>query len=192
MAEPATDKYRRETADATATAERTFTEGEAYALVADNVQRETASLTATIDQLKSEKASLEDEKADLQSKLDIEQAAREKAQQDLQEFKDSIANEKAMEARKGERVAKIREVAKHLKEEFYTPERAQRWAAMDDEAFDAYAKELAELSAGATTTTTSEPPRETAMAGSQVSAPAEKGQGLKGLAGFYGLPKGGN
>jgi septal ring factor EnvC (AmiA/AmiB activator) len=180
MAEPAQAVPRE-------TAERTFTEGEAYALVADNVQRETASLTASVDQLTSEKAALETEKATLQNQLDVAVAAREKAEQDLADFKESVENEKAVAARTDQRVAKVREVAKHLKDEFYTPERAQRWAAMDDDAFDAYVKELAELSAGVTTTTSGEPPRETAMAGSRVTSPTKGG-----LAAFWNLPKGGN
>lgn len=192
MAEPATG-YPRETAAAdtvTVTATRTFTEGEAYALVADNVSRETAKLTASVDQLTSEKAALETEKSELQKQLDLAVAARETAEQALADFKASIENEKAMESRKEARTAKVREVAKHLKDEFYTAERAARWAAMEDGAFEAYVAELAELSAGVKpeTTETGKPPRETAMAGSPVTAPAKGG----GLAAFWNLPKGGN
>lgn len=181
MAKPAElDSYERETAEAT---ERTFTEKEAYALVADNVQRETAEAKSEIEQLKSEKA-------ELQNKLDVSEAAaateksgREKAEQDLVDFKESIEAEKAMAARKDERVAKVREVAKHLKDEFFTAERASRWAALDDEAFDAYVKELAELSAGVTQTTDDDgAPRETAMQGT----PVGKGKG-SALASFLGV-----
>lgn len=189
MPEPASG-YSRETAavDTTSSTDRTFTEGEAYALVADNVQRETAALTATIDQLKSEKAALETERSDLQSKLDVADAARETAEQALTDYKASIENEKAMAERKDARVTKVREVAKHLKDEFFTPERAQRWAAMEDDAFEAYTAELAELAAGVTSPAPSDPPRETAMAGTQVTAPGKSG----GLAAFWTASKGGN
>lgn len=171
-----------------ATTDRTFTEGEAYALVADNVQRETATLTASVEKLTSEKAALETEKDELRSQLDIAVAARETAEQALADYKATVENQKAMDARRDERVTKVREVAKHLKDEFYTAERAQRWAAMEDEAFDAYIAELADLSVGVAPATTGSAPRETAMAGAQVGAPGKSG----GLASFFNIPKGGN
>jgi uncharacterized protein YhaN len=190
------EAYGRETADSgtsAATATRTFTEGEAYALVADNVQRETAALTGKVDGLTREVA-------DLKGKLDVadaavatEKAARETAEQALVDYKQSIETEKAQEARKAERTAKVREVASHLKDEFFTPERATRWAAMDDDAFASYVAELAELApTPAKATTTTEPPRETAMAGSAVQGDAGKPKGLAGLSGFYPTAKGGN
>lgn len=178
--------YARETADdkapPTPNGSRTFTEGETYALVADNVQRETAELTGKVKQL-------ETEKADLQSKLDVaeaaretEKAAKEAAVQELADYKQTVEAEKAAVGRREERVGKVREVAKHLKDEFFTPERAQRWSEMDDEAFAAYIKELAEL-APAGSTTGNQPPRETAMAGKSVEGTPKKG----GLAAFWGL-----
>lgn len=184
--------YVRETAEgvstSTSTATRTFTEGEAYALVADNVQRETAALTSKNDGLTREVA-------DLQAKLDVAEAAksaadtaRETAEKALEDFKAETVAEREQAARRETRVAKVREVAGHLKDEFFTDERAVRWAAMDDEAFASYCTELAELAPpkpeGAATTGATAP-RETAMAGTQVTGDAGKSKGLSALAGFY-------
>lgn len=149
--------------------ERTFTEKEAYALVADNVQRETAAAAAQVEALTSEKAALQTQVDTLEAAKEAEKARADKAESDLAEFKAGVETEKAQEGRKAERVAKVREVAKHLKDEFFTPERAQRWAAMEDDAFATYIAELTDISAGVPTEKAGEqPPRETAMAGSTV------------------------
>lgn len=161
---------------------RTFTEQEAYALVADNVQRETAAAAAQVEALTSEKAALE-------TKLEVAEAAlaTEKARADgAIEWHEAVLRqhetEKAQSARKDERVAKVRETAKHLKEDdpFFTPERAQRWSEMDDAAFAEYLAELAAVSTGAAPATNDgQPPRETAMAGTPVAG-APKGGSLLG------------
>lgn len=158
---------------------RTFTEQEAYALVADNVQRETAARQATIDTLTSEKAALE-------QKLELAEAtaATEKARADgAIEWHEAVlaeqATEKAQLARKDERVAKVKEAAPHLKEDFFTTERAERWARQDDDAFELYVKELAELATGVPATSTEAPPRETAMQGKSVAG-APSGGSLLG------------
>ena len=157
---------------------RTFTESEAYALVADNVQRETAARQATIDALTSEKAALD-------TKLEVAEAAlaTEKARADgAIQWHDAVLaqheTEKAQEGRKAERVAKVRETAKHLTDEFFTDDRATRWSAMDDAAFNDYVAELAAVSTGVVVDAT-QPPRETAMAG-QTVAGAPKGGSLLG------------
>lgn len=151
--------------------ERTFTEKEAYALVADNVQRETAAAAATIEALNSEKAALQTQVDTLEAAKEAEKARADAAEKALEDHKALIETEKAQEGRKASRVAKVREVAKHLKDEFFTPERAQRWAAMEDQAFEAYVAELADISAGVPTEKANEnqPPRETAMDGSTVT-----------------------
>lgn len=160
---------------------RTFTENEAYALVADNVQRETAAAKAQIETLTSEKAALE-------QKLELAEAAAatEKARADgAIEWHNAVleaqATEKAQLARKDERVAKVKEVAPHLKEDFFTTERAERWARQDDDAFGAYVKELAELATGVPVAGSTEtaPPRETAMQGTSVAG-APTGTSLLG------------
>lgn len=158
---------------------RTFTEQEAYALVADNVQRETAAAAAKVDTLTSEKAALE-------TKLELSEAAvaTEKARADgaiewHEAVMAQIDTEKAHAARKDTRVAKVRETAKHLKDDFFTAERAQRWSAMDDAAFESYIHELAELATGVAPATAGAPPRETAMQGQPVAG-APKGGSLLG------------
>lgn len=156
---------------------RTFTETEAYALVADNVQRETAAAQQTIETLTSEKAQLQSQLDVAEAALATEKAAKEQAVADLEAYKSQVETEKAHEARKDGRVAKVRETAKHLKDDFFTAERASRWAAMEDAAFDAYIAELAELSTGVVTS--DGPPRETAMQGKSIEG-ASKGGSLLG------------
>lgn len=169
---------------------RTFTEGEAYALVADNVQRETAAHVATIETLTSEKAELE-------SKLELAEAATatEKARADgAIEWHDAvlagIESEKAQLGLKDERVAKVKEVAPHLKDDYFTAEKASRWCALDQEAFDAYVGDLKEIASGspAATAHTSTPPRETAMQGSQVTPTPVVGGSGSLLSQFLGGP----
>lgn len=156
MAEPATQSPR------------TLTEDEAYAIVADRVSRETASLTTKVDDLTRENAGL-------QSKLDVSEAAvatekagRETAEKALADYKASVETDREIASRREGRVAKVREVAAHLKDDFFTDARTQRWAAMDDEAFAGYVAELAELSTGVSAAAGA--PRETAMRGATPAA----------------------
>ncbi len=153
---------------------RTLTEDQAYAIVADRVQRETADYKAQIETLGKEKA-------ELQSKLDVadaavktEKTARETAEKALTDYKTSIETEKAQAARSVERVAKVKEVAKHLGDDFYTDERKLRWAAMEDDAFSSYVSEMAaackDIPAPGSTGTGA--PRETAMVGAAPVAPS--------------------
>lgn len=151
--------------------ERTFTEKEAYALVADNVQRETADAKAQVATLSSEKAALQTQVDTLEAAKEAEKARADAAIKELEDTKANIETEKAQAARKDERVSKVREAAKHLKDEFFTAERAQRWSAMDDDAFTAYVAELTDISVGVPAEKADEkaqPPRETAMAGQTV------------------------
>lgn len=127
---------------------RTFTEGETYALVADNVARETSSLKAEKAELETTVKALETEKADLQTQLDVAVAAREKAEQDLVDYKADLEAKAEIAERREARVAKVREAAAHLKDDFFTDERAERWASMETAEFDAYVAELAAVSEG--------------------------------------------
>lgn len=185
------------------TGSRTFTEGEAYAIVADNVQRETASKTAENEQLGREKADLQAKLDTADAALATEKAAREKAEKDLTDLKAEQEREQAAAAVRDERVTKVRETAKHLGDDFFTKERADRWAGMEQEQFDGYITELAELSKGIEAPKgagadkdkgAGGAPRETAMAGTSVSGGAN-GDAPKGLAALgMVLPtsKGGN
>lgn len=170
--------YVRETAEgpgtpAPAPAPRMLTEGEAYAVAASEVSRETAALSTEVETLKAEKA-------ELSTKLDVaeaakatETAAREKAEQDLADYKAEQVRNAEIAERSDTRTAKVREVAKHLKDDFFTPERAARWAAMEDTEFEAYVAELAEVAPKGDSDGTdgNQPPRETAAAGRTVETP---------------------
>lgn len=144
--------------ETTGTQGRVFTEGEAYALVQDNVARETAAANEKIGQL--EKAH-----ADLQTKVDVLET--EKAQEvqradqavtELAEFKKSIEDEKARETARAERVAKLAEANPLLE---ITDERSDRIAAMSDDAFDAYLTDMREVAAKTTPATESKPAEST-------------------------------
>lgn len=186
--------YIRETAEGPApaapAAPRMLTEGEAYAVAASEVQRETAALTSEVETLKSEKAELE-KKLDLETsaKAAAEQA-REKAEKDLADYKAEQELKAEQASRSESRVAKVREVASHLKDDFFTPERAARWAAMEDTEFDAYVAELAEVSpkGEAADKANGEVPRETAAAGRQVTEKKGSTDNLRAL--FPGMSKG--
>ena len=136
----------RETAEDRETAEtRTFSEAEHIALLTDRVQRETATLTATI-------ATLTTEKAELLAKLDVadaEKAAaiteRDTAAAEVATIKAETARATEVAARVEARSAKVRELTPNLTD-YVTPERASRWAEMDDATFEAFVGDLAAVS----------------------------------------------
>lgn len=184
MAAPELVTLRETAEDTTALREvaadgRTFTEGETYALVADNVARETASLQAEKAELETTVTTLKAENADLQNQLDVAVAAREKAEQDLVDYKADLEEKAAMAERREARVAQVREAAAHLKDDFFTDERAQRWAAMETAEFDTYVAELAAVSAGVTTST--QPTAETAAAQTSMSGEPVETKSTKGF-----------
>lgn len=150
---------------------RAFSEDEAYAIAADRVTRETAELKDKIAQLESEKAALQTEKDEIANKLDVEITAREAAETKHNEFVAQLEAEKEKQSKKDDRIAKVREAAKHLDDEFFSDEaRVDRIVAMDDEVFDGY---VADLTAAATKAGSEgeggAPPRETAMTGDPAS-----------------------
>jgi chromosome segregation ATPase len=148
--------------------EKTYSENEHIAILSDRVAKETADLTAERDQLVSDKGELE-------TKLDVAESAKQAAEQKaadaekaLEEFKAQIETEREAAARKDERIAKAKETASHLAEDFFEDEkRVARIVAMADEDFEGYLADLASTST--TTKTTTVVPRETAMAGQQVA-----------------------
>lgn len=148
--------------------EKTYSENEHIAILADRVAKETADLTAERDQLVSGKGELE-------TKLDVAESAKQAAEQRaadaekaLEDFKAQIETEREAAARKDERIAKAKETASHLADDFFEDEkRVARIVAMADEDFEGYLADLASTST--TTKTTTVVPRETAMAGQQVA-----------------------
>ena len=106
------------------------------------------------------------------AKVAAETAAAE-AQKALEAFKAEVEQEREAAARQDERLAKVRESASHLGDDFFEDEnRVKRIVAMDEEGFAGYLADLqasAKVPAGASTTI----PRETAMAGA--TAPGADG-----------------
>jgi chromosome segregation ATPase len=126
----------------TASTGRTFTEGEAYALVADATARETAEANAKIE-------SLEAAQADLQTKVDVLETEKaqavqraEAAEQALADYKAEIDAEKAREATREERTKALSTANPHLE---ITQERSDRIVAMSDDAFTAYLADMSEV-----------------------------------------------
>ena len=144
--------------------EKQFSESEHIAILTDRVATETAGLTAERDRLTTENA-------DLQSKLDVAESAKVAAEQaaaDVQkafdEFKAEVDAERQKAARKDERIAMVRDVAKHLEDSFFEdPQRVERIVAMADDQFEGYIADLgATAPAGSGSTGV---PRQTAMDG---------------------------
>jgi len=124
-------------------ADRTFTEGEAYALVADAVQRETAAAATRISELESTLKSANDV---LVAEKAAETQRADQAAQALIDFKDGIEQEKARVALRTERVAAVADATDLLE---MTDERADRITAMDEAAFASYVSDLREIAAKA-------------------------------------------
>ena len=151
--------------------EKTYTEAEHIAILADRVTTETASLTEV-------NATLVTEKSELQNKLDIAESAKvaaeqraEKADADLLAFQTRVTEDAAALARKDERLDKVKETAAHLGDDFFTDvDRVARIVAMDEDAFTGYLDDLKATAPAAGTT--APPPRETAMAGATSTAAA--------------------
>jgi chromosome segregation ATPase len=166
-AEPA-----KEEADVSDPQGRTFTEAEHFALLTDAVRRETADLV-------SDKDGLLAEKSDLQSRVDVLEAEksaltteRDAIKAEFDDFKADLAEKAEAQARTEERLAKVRASADHLPEDYFTTERAARWAQMTDEAFDAA---LADLAATRPSGIASAVPETAAFSGGQ--SPAAPGDG---------------
>lgn len=144
--------------------EKTFSQDEHLAILADRVHKETAALSAERDQLV-------DEKTELENKLDVETTAKSAAEQRadeaekaLADYKAEIEQEREQAAKRDDRLARAKEVV--LDDKFFEDEtRVTRIVAMSDEQFDGYLADLGAASKAAPKTTTTSVPRETAMAG---------------------------
>lgn len=125
-------------------ADRTFTEGEAYALVADAVERETAAAKAEAATALEQVTTVSNEKDALLLRATAAEEAKAASDKELVDFKASIETQKAQEAKRADRVAKLAEVAPQLKVE---GERADRIVAMEDGIFADYVESLREVAA---------------------------------------------
>ena len=142
--------------------DKTYTEAEHIAILSDRLAKETAELTATVDQLTGSKTELE-------NKLDVAESAKTaaeakvaEAEKALEDFKAEVTEREESAARKDDRLAKLRESAEHLGDDFFADEkRIERIVAMKDDDFDGYVADLAATSVGAPKSTSA--PRESAM-----------------------------
>jgi len=127
-------------------ADRTFTEGEAYALVDDAVKRETAVATERTSVLEGENTALKNANDVLATEKAAETQRADQAAQALIDFKDGIEQETARVALRTERVAAVADATTLLE---MTDERADRIVAMDEAAFASYVSDLREIAAKA-------------------------------------------
>lgn len=125
---------------------RTFTEGEAYALVADNVARETAEAKERNTTLTAENTGLQNRIDVMETEKAAETARADLAEKAFTEFKANLEAETAREAKRTDRTAQVAEAAPDLE---MTDERATRIVAMEDETFASYLTDLREVAAKA-------------------------------------------
>lgn len=148
-------------------ADKTYTEAEHDAILTSTVERETASRDARIAELE---ATVNDQAGRLdvmESEKAAAEQARDTAVREFADFKTGLEELASVEGRKTERVEKVREVAKHLGDDFFTAERASRWAGMEESAFAEYLADLGETAAKAGSAGGQEIPRESAMEGTR-------------------------
>ncbi len=142
-------------------AEPIFTEEQHVALLETAVERETASLTATnqeltatVETLTSEKAAVQADNVELQNKIDVLESERaaetsraDIAEKALKDFQDEITEKAATEERKAARLAAVKAADGSLGDDYFTEARVQRWAEMSDDHFDSLVEDLTEAAA---------------------------------------------
>lgn len=136
---------------------RVFTEGEAYALVQDNVARETAAANEKVGQLEKAQAELQTKVDVLETEKAQETQRADQAVTELAEFKKSIEEKDAREKARAERVAKLAEANPLLE---ITDARSDRLAAMGADEFEAYLADMREVASKSTPATESTKPAE--------------------------------
>ena len=171
----------KEVAHVTDTA-NVYTEDQHFALLQSAVQRGTAELSTVKEQLETQVASLTEAKtnaeaqlAEAQAKADVLEAEKATAEaekaaiaKEFEDFKAELARKEEIETRKADRVSKVKAANANLADEYFTEARAQRWAEMADEAFEALVEDMTALTAAqkaetsSTDTDTKSAARETA------------------------------
>jgi hypothetical protein len=181
-----TDKEVAKVADVT---ETKFTEEQHFALLESAVARETSTLTARIAELEAaalanmtEAASVASANTELQTRIDVleaEKSAALAATSDVQAafdtFKSELADKAEVETRKADRVAAIQAANEGLPEDYFTDERAQRWAEMSDETFDVLVEGLSAVPATKTESEVTQQARETSAFTGGTVIPATTG-----------------
>lgn len=158
-------------------AERTFTEAEHFALLTDRVARETADLTAERDTIKASLDELQQRVDVLEAEKATAQTERDAAVAEFEEYKAELERAAELATLRDERSAKVTEVTSHL-DGYVTAERADRWANMTEEAFDAFLADLTDARPSGAPEKAAEAPRQTA-AFSQGSAPTSSTGSVK-------------
>jgi chromosome segregation ATPase len=140
-----------------------YTEAQHFALLESAVERETAKLSEAketletqLGTLESEKAALADELAGTKSRLDVAEAEKAAAEaradaaaKELADFKAELARAAEVAEKRTARIERVKAANSSLGEDYFTTERAQRWAEMSDEGFEALVADLIEAAAAA-------------------------------------------
>lgn len=111
---------------------RTFSEGETYSLIADNVARETAEAKAANEELTTRLTAAETERDAAITRATAAEADAAKAKTDHDEFVAEQERVKAQESKRTERLDALKAAAPKLE---VSTERADRIVAMSDEDF---------------------------------------------------------
>lgn len=140
-----------------------YSEAQHFALLESAVERETAQLTdekkaleTQVGTLESEKAALADELTTVKARVDVLEAEKATAEaqaetvvKEFADFKAELARQAEVAEKKSARIERIKAANGSLGDDFFTVERAQRWAEMSDEAFDALVADITEAAAAA-------------------------------------------
>lgn len=163
---------------------KTYTEAEfnaaAEKVAALEAQVAELSKAAEVEEIDAKiaavKAEADAQVADLQSKLDVATAeaatakeAHEAYVKEIEDFKAAEEAAVAFETAKAERIAAVKEAAPALPEEFLT-ENAERFAKMDEEAFQASLEGFKAVTAKAGPAPKSEIPAHTAMTAARTTS----------------------
>lgn len=146
---------------AAAPAANVYTEAQHFALLESAVERETAKLSdeketlqAQVGTLSSEKAALADELAGVKSRVDVLEAEKAAAEAraeagatEFEGFKAELARNAEVAEKKTARVERVKAANSALGGDYFTEERAGRWAEMSDEVFEALVADLTEAAA---------------------------------------------
>lgn len=124
--------------------DRVFTEKEHVAIMANVVATETASLRQANEVLEAQVATLNTEKAAAEQAREVAEAATATAQTELADHKAEIEKAAELVALGETRTAKMREVASHLPAEYFTAEKAEGWAKLDETSFASLSEAIAQ------------------------------------------------
>jgi hypothetical protein len=142
---------------------RTFTEGEAYALVNDSVARETAAAQVQIEELTTANAALSTKVDTLETEKAAAISRAEAAEQAHEAFKSELEEKAAKEAKRDERLREVAEANPVL--DLTDEARIARIVNFDDEGFQGYLADMRAVASQNPVTppvTPGAPPRESA------------------------------